>query len=75
MGGRSMKKGKGIGKETLRGISEELTEVKVDEGEWEEMLIRVGDLLKGIRALDEIDLNEFSPAFSYNPEGGRNAGY
>jgi hypothetical protein len=60
MGGKSMKKGKGIGKETL------------DEGEWEEMLIRVGDLLKGIRALDEIDLNEVSPAFSYNPEGGRN---
>lgn len=66
-----MKKGRGISKETLRGISDELTEVKVDEGEWEEMLIRVGDLIKGVRALDEIDLNEVSPVFSYNPGGGR----
>ncbi|MFQ6078125.1 MAG: hypothetical protein ACE5NJ_03185 [Thermodesulfobacteriota bacterium] len=66
-----MKKGMGISKETLRGISEELTEVKVDEGEWEEMLIRVGDLIKGVRALDEVDLNEVSPVFSYNPGGGR----
>jgi hypothetical protein len=74
-GGRNMKKGKGISKETLRGISEELTEVKVDEGEWEDMLILVGDLLKGVRALDEVDLKEVSPAFSYNPGGERNAGY
>ncbi|MFQ5842747.1 MAG: hypothetical protein ACE5I8_09950 [Thermodesulfobacteriota bacterium] len=66
-----MKKGRGISKKTLRGISEELTEVKVDEGEWEEMLIRVGDLIKGVRALDEIDVNEVSPVFSYNPGGGR----
>jgi hypothetical protein len=68
-----MKKGKGISRETLRGISEELTQVKVDEGEWEEVLIRVGDLLKGVRALDEVDLNEVSPAFSYNPRGERDA--
>jgi putative NADH-flavin reductase len=70
-----MQKGKGISRETLRGISEELTGVKVDEGEWEEMLIRVGDILKGVRALDEVDLTEVSPAFSYNPGGERNAGY
>lgn len=70
-----MQKGKGISRETLRGISEELTGVKVDEGEWEEMLIRVGDILKGVRALDEVDLTEVSPAFSYNPGGERNGGY
>lgn len=70
-----MKKEKGIGKETLRGISDELTEVKVDEEEWEEMLIRVGDLLENIRVLDEIDLREVPPGFSYNPGGGQNAGY
>jgi hypothetical protein len=69
-----MKKGKRIGKETLRGISKELTEVKVDEGEWEAILIRIDDLLKDIRALDEVDLNEVSPALSYNPGGGRDAG-
>ncbi len=70
-----MKKGKGISRETLRGISEELTEVKVDEGEWEEMLIRVGDFLKGVKALDEMDLHDVSPAFSYTPGGRQNAGY
>lgn len=67
-----MKKGKGISKETLRGISEEMTGVKVDEGEREEMLIRAGELLKGIKALEEIELSEVQPAFSYNPGGGRN---
>ena len=67
-----MKKAKGLDKETLRGISEGLTEVKVDEGEREEMLIRIGELLDGIKALDEIELNEVQPAFSYNPGGGRN---
>jgi hypothetical protein len=69
-----MKKGRRIGKETLRGISKELTEVKVDEGEWEAILIRIDDLLKDIRALDEVHLNEVSPALSYNPGGGRDAG-
>jgi hypothetical protein len=46
--------------------------VKVDEEEWKEMLIRIGELLDGIKALDEIELNEVQPAFSYNPGGGRN---
>ena len=55
-----MKKAKGMSKETLRGISEGLTEVKVDEEEREEMLIRIGELLDGIKALDEIELNAFS---------------
>ena len=67
-----MKKPKGMSKETLRGISEGLTEVEVDEGEWEEMLIRISELLDGIKALDEIELNEVQPAFSYKPGGGRN---
>ena len=67
-----MKEGKGISKETLRGISEGLTEVGVDEAEWEEMLIRIGELLDDIKALEEIELNEVQPAFSYNPGGGRN---
>ena len=66
-----MKKAKGMSKETLRGISEGLTEVKVDEEEREEMLIRIGELLDGIKALDEIELTEVQPAFSYNPGGGR----
>ena len=67
-----MKEGKGISKETLRGISEGLAEVGVDEAEWEEMLIRIGELLDDIKALEEIELNEVQPAFSYNPGGGRN---
>lgn len=67
-----MKKGNGMSKETLRGISERMTGVKVDEEEWEGMLIRIGELLDGINALDEIELNEVQPAFSYNPGGGRN---
>jgi hypothetical protein len=67
-----MKKAKGMSKETLRGISERMTGVKVDEEEWKEMLIRIGELLDGIKALDEIELNEVQPAFSYNPGGGRN---
>jgi len=67
-----MKKGNGMRKETLRGISEKMTGVKVDEEEWEGMLIRIGELLEGIKALDEIELNEVQPAFSYNPGGGRN---
>ncbi len=67
-----MKKGKGLSKETLRGISEGLTEVKVDEEEWKGMLIRIDELLDGIKALDEIELNEVQPAFSYKPGGGRN---
>jgi len=67
-----MKKGNGMSKETLRGISERMTGVKVDEEEWKEMLIRIGELLDGIKALDEIELNEVQPAFSYNPGGGRN---
>jgi hypothetical protein len=67
-----MKKGKGISKETLRGISEGMTGVTVDEEERGEMLIRIGELLDGIKALDEIELNGVQPAFSYNPEGGRN---
>lgn len=67
-----MKKAKGMSKETLRGISERMTGVKVDEEEWEGMLIRIGELLDGIKALDEIELNEVQPAFSYNPGGGRN---
>lgn len=69
-----MKKRVGISRETLRGISEELTGVKLDEGESEEMLIRVGELLRGFTALDEIKLSDVEPAFSYNPGGGPNAG-
>ena len=69
-----MKKRVGINRETLRGISEELTGVRLDEGESEEMLIRVGELLRGVKALDEMELGEVEPAFSYSPGGGRNAG-
>jgi hypothetical protein len=69
-----MKKRVGINRETLRGISEELTGVRLDEGESEEMLIRVGELLRGFKALDEIKLCDVEPAFSYNPGGGSNAG-
>jgi hypothetical protein len=68
-GGRSMKKGIGIGKEALRIISEKLTEVKVQEGEWEEILVRVDELLNNIKALDELELSEVGPAFSYNVRG------
>lgn len=64
-----MKKGVEISKETLRSISEGLTEVKVDEGEWEDMLIRMGALLKDIKALDEVELSQVQPAFSFNPGG------
>jgi len=64
-----MKKGIGIGKEALRTISEGLTEVKVDEGEWEEMLVRVDELLNNIKALDEMELSQVGPAFSYNVRG------
>ena len=69
-----MKKRVDISKETLRGISEELTGVKLDEGESEEMLARIGELLRGIKALDEMELGEVGPAFSYSPGGERNAG-
>ena len=64
-----MKKRVEISKETLRSISEGLTEVKVDEGEWEDMLIRMGALLNDIKALDEVELSQFQPAFSFNPGG------
>lgn len=64
-----MKKGVEISKETLRSISEGLTEVKVDEREWEDMLIRMGALLNDIRALDEVELSQVQPAFSFNPGG------
>ena len=70
-----MKKGTGVSKETLRGISEELAGVKVDQGEWEDMLIRVRELFNGIKALEEIDLDEIRPAFSYNPRGEGNGKY
>ena len=63
-----------ISKETLRGISEELIGIKLDEGEFEEMLTRVGDMLRGINALDEMELGEVGPAFFYNPGGEQNAG-
>ncbi len=64
-----MKKGIGIRKEALRTISEGLTEVKVDEGEWKEMLVRMGELLTNIKALDELELSEVGPAFSYSVRG------
>jgi hypothetical protein len=64
-----MKKRGEISKETLRSISEGLTEVKVDEGEWEDMLIRMGALLNDIKALDEVELSQVQPAFSFNPGG------
>jgi hypothetical protein len=64
-----MKKKGEISKETLRSISEGLTEVKVDEGEWEDMLIRMGALLNDIKALDEVELSQVQPAFSFNPGG------
>jgi len=64
-----MKNGVEISKETLRSISEGLTEVEVDEGEWEDMLIRMGALLKDIKALDEVELSKVQPAFSFNPGG------
>jgi len=64
-----MKKGVEISKETLRSISEGLTEVKMDEGEWEDMLIRMGALLNDIKALDEVELSQVQPAFSFNPGG------
>lgn len=70
-----MRKGTDISKETLRGISEELAGVKVDQGEWEDMLIRVHELFNGIKALEEIDLDEIQPAFSYDPGGGGNGKY
>jgi Asp-tRNA(Asn)/Glu-tRNA(Gln) amidotransferase C subunit len=70
-----MEKRAGINKETLRGIAEGLTEVKVDEGEWEEMLIRIGELLENIKALDEVELKGVQPAFSYTPGGERNGEY
>jgi hypothetical protein len=69
-----MKKRVDISKETLRGISEELIGVKLDEGECEEMLTRIGELLRGIKTLDEMELDEVGPAFFYNPGGERNAG-
>lgn len=64
-----MKKGGEISKEMLRSISEGLTEVKVDEGEWEDMLVRMGALLRDIKALDEVELSQVQPAFSFNPGG------
>jgi len=64
-----MKNGVKISRETLRSISEGLTEVEVDEGEWEDMLIRMGALLKDIKALDEVELSKVQPAFSFNPGG------
>lgn len=64
-----MKKGVEISKETLRSISEGLTEVTVDEEEWEDMLIRMGALLNDIKALDEVKLSQVQPAFSFNPGG------
>ena len=70
-----MKKGTGISMETLRGISEELAGVKVDQGEWEDMLIRVRELFDGIKALEEIDLDEIPPAFSYSPRGEGNGAH
>ena len=63
-----------ISKETLRGISEELIGIKLDEDECEEMSTRIGDLLRSINALDEMELGEVGPAFFYNPGGERNAG-
>lgn len=65
-----MKKGLEISKETLRSISDGLTEVEVDEGEWEDLLIRMGALLNDIKALDEVELSQVQPAFSFNPGGG-----
>jgi hypothetical protein len=41
----------------------------VDEGEWEDILIRMGDLLNNIEALDEMQLSQVQPAFSFNPGG------
>jgi len=41
----------------------------LDEGEWEDMLIRMGALLKDIKALDEVELSRVQPAFSFNPGG------
>ena len=58
-----------ISKETLQRISEGLTEVKVEEEEWEDMLIRMDALLKDIKALDEVELSQVQPAFSFNPGG------
>jgi hypothetical protein len=69
-----MKKRVDISKETLRGISEELIEIELDEGEWEETLTRIGELLRGIKALDEMELGEVGPAFYYDPGGERNEG-
>ena len=69
-----MKKRADISRETLRGVSEELTGVKLSEGESEEMLIRIGELVRDIKALDEVELSEVEPAFSYSPGGKRNAG-
>lgn len=69
-----MKKRVDIRRETLRNISEELTGVKLDEEEWEEMRIRIGELLGSIKALDEMELGEVEPAFSYSPGGEQNAG-
>ena len=70
-----MKKGTGVSQETLRGISEELVGVKVDQGEWEDMLIRVRELFNDIKSLEEIDLDEIHPAFSYDPRGEGNGKY
>ncbi len=70
-----MKKGIGINKETLRCISEELAGVKVGQGEWEEMLIRLHELFSAIKALEEIDLEEIPPAFSFNAKGEGNGRY
>ena len=69
-----MKKRVDISRETLRNISEELIGVRLDEGESEEMLTRIGELLRGMKALGEMELSGVEPAFSYNPGGGPNAG-
>ena len=62
-----MKKGAKISKETLQRISKGLTGIDVDEREWEDILIRMGDLLNNIEALDEMQLSQVQPAFSFNP--------
>ncbi len=64
-----MKKGAKISKETLQPISKGLTGIDVDEGEWEDILIRMSDLLTNIEALDEMQLSEVQPAFAFNPRG------
>ena len=64
-----MKKGAKISKETLQSISKGLTGIDVDEGEWEDILIRMNDLLNNMEGLNEIELGEVGPAFTFNPRG------